>query len=650
MKSKDSSTAAERSLHAYWLQTVLDDRAESAPPPATVNNKEARMATTEHMWLSDFICAGSRAEAFLVADMMTRSVVDDEAVLGLLPHAETDRGAVIGLERAVAAIGMSSLSWLWRAYAADAPELANVAAQGIEIIKATRLPGATVAEALAHLRVWRKMSAAKLASGTTLDVFAISRMQWRAELPRVGEDDTRPRSCFRAPVNMLFANRWDQAIVGFHTETFEMLDPSDRPLLPDDISEMDRDEIRERIRVLVDVLFGVGTVDAGELALGWLMLLCDPALPSSFQQCVPQIQRLFDAAVLDDADKLKGQARLNVWWSAAAGKLEHHTTSIFWIASRDERKDDDMKGFGSARKTTAKLDPVPEKPQAVPGRSVIVMPSALGSKLNNYHEAFKPLVDVPLPLVIVSDLARIRRTLHAEYPHATAAVDLLLRDLREGKPFYVKPMLLVGNAGSGKSRLIRRLCELAGVTTYRVDGAGSSDNMFAGTSKGWGNTEASVPARAIAQSKSASPLVMIDEIEKAGSHRSGSLHAAILPFLDGETAARYRDQSLDWQLDLSHVSYVATANDIEPLSSPLRDRFRIIRVPDPTLAHLLQLANNVLRELIAEDEAREHEAALADDELEVIGRAWSRAGMSMRKLQKIVAATLDARDQHAMRH
>jgi ATP-dependent Lon protease len=123
-----------------------------------------------------------------------------------------------------------------------------------------------------------------------------------------------------------------------------------------------------------------------------------------------------------------------------------------------------------------------------------------------------------------------------------------------------------------------------------------------------------------------------------------------LPFLDSETSARYRDQSLDAELDLSRLSYIATANDDTRLPPPLRDRFRIIKVASPSLQFLPQLAAQVMRDLSIEDGSRSCDAPLADDELAIIGKAWSKAGFSMRKLQKIVSATLEARDQYAMRH
>ena len=63
-----------------------------------------------------------------------------------------------------------------------------------------------------------------------------------------------------------------------------------------------------------------------------------------------------------------------------------------------------------------------------------------------------------------------------------------------------------------------------------------------------------------------------------------------------------------------------------------------------------QLAAQVMRDLAIEDESTQHDPPLAGDELAVIPKAWERSRFSMRALQKIVGATLDARDQHAMRH
>jgi hypothetical protein len=185
---------------------------------------------------------------------------------------------------------------------------------------------------------------------------------------------------------------------------------------------------------------------------------------------------------------------------------------------------------------------------------------------------------------------------------------------------------------------------------HRFDGASSADGHFSGTSKGWSNTEASVPARAVLASKTANPLVFIDEIDKAVASHHGGLNSSLLGFLEPETARAYRDQSTDCEFDLSMCSYLCTANDVSRLPSHLRGRFRIVKVPAPRLVDLPLLAGSIVDDMLLEDEWIGYAAPFAPDELQIMARAWQARGMSMRSLQKIVAATLEARDAHAMRH
>lgn len=178
---------------------------------------------------------------------------------------------------------------------------------------------------------------------------------------------------------------------------------------------------------------------------------------------------------------------------------------------------------------------------------------------------------------------------------------------------------------------------ITGLYSYRFDCAAASDSMFGGCPKSWGSSQPSVPARAICQSGRASALIILEELgEAATSSHNGSFYSVLRQFLEKETAARYRDVSLDAELDLSHISYIATPNDVKNLPGPLRDRFRLVQVPAPTLAHLPALAKQVMAEL-ARDQGIEVEMLpdLQPDELDVVGRAWSKAGFSMRKLQKI---------------
>lgn len=82
----------------------------------------------------------------------------------------------------------------------------------------------------------------------------------------------------------------------------------------------------------------------------------------------------------------------------------------------------------------------------------------------------------------------------------------------------------------------------------------------------------------------------------------------------------------------------------------IRDRFRIVKVPLPGLQHLRPLAQDIMADLAAEADVDVRWMAPLDaDEEAVIAKVWARVGFSIRKLQKIVSATLEARDAQAMR-
>jgi ATP-dependent Lon protease len=252
------------------------------------------------------------------------------------------------------------------------------------------------------------------------------------------------------------------------------------------------------------------------------------------------------------------------------------------------------------------------------------------------------------------DLLPVRQKLLSQYPHAGAAIELLLRDLREGKPARINPVILVGPPGSGKSRLVRIFADACGIGCFRFDASGIADSIaFAGTAKAWGHTQASIPFRAISTTDIPNPILLIDEIDKAASGNgvNGSLHSSLTPFLERETSARHRDVSLDAEVDLSWISYIATANDDSKLPAHIKDRFRVIRMPAPSIEHLPTLAYNIQADkALQDDEDVRWIEPLDPDEIEVAGKAWAKAKFSMRALQKIVSATVDARASFALRH
>jgi len=484
-----------------------------------------------------------------------------------------------------------------------------------------------------------------------------SRAKYGDLLRQVAED--RAESAGRRPpppsghpaISLLLCPRWGDAFGFLHQASEDALGPARAQRLLDVCG--DRDTVQDEIREAVDRLYAIGTIAAGELALAWSMLTVNPQYPASFRHVLPQLQHALDAADLDTNDDGVVRDRLRIWWAAGAGDYVKEARSMFAIAVAVLA--------GEIMKESA-LEPVPAfEPvdmakwlrTAYDGPTLTVMPAAKATKLNNHNKPFQEILDKPLPLVCARNLAEARKRLGYEFPHASAALRVLFKDLREGEPVRMRPTILVGVPGCGKSRMVRRFASAIGIQhVQRYDAASAADGHFGGTSKAWSNTEASVPARAVLSSRTANPLVFIDEIDKCTPRGSqnGSLMNALTPFLEQETARTYRDQSLDCELRLDACSYICTANDVTVLPDYLKDRFRIVRVPAPRLVDLPLIAGSIMDELALEDPERAGDEPLATDELLVIAKAWERASFSIRKLQAIVRATLEARDACQMRH
>ena len=257
---------------------------------------------------------------------------------------------------------------------------------------------------------------------------------------------------------------------------------------------------------------------------------------------------------------------------------------------------------------------------------------------------------VRLPLVARGDIAGQRRRLAERYPQAIELVDIILGDLSARTSVVFRPTLLVGSPGSGKSSLARAICDEVGLPVELVSLAAVHDAALMGTSAQWNSARESTPLQLIKRTAMASVAVIWDEIEKVGTRTdSGNAMDALLPMLEPDQARRYRDLALEIEVDLSAVSHFATANSLEGIPEPLRDRMRVLAMPDPGWQHLHTLTRQILDRLAKERglDPRWFEA-LAEDELDLVRTAWP--GGSIRQLTTIVRALIDGRGRLMGRH
>lgn len=255
------------------------------------------------------------------------------------------------------------------------------------------------------------------------------------------------------------------------------------------------------------------------------------------------------------------------------------------------------------------------------------------------------------PLLPVPDLAAAREVLVGEFPYAKAVIDAVLRDLAGRPHVYVRPLLLVGRPGCGKTRLARRLAEVLGLGFQICSLSGSSDSALIGTSRQWSTYRASTPLQLLKRLSMACAAIIADEIDKtATSKHNGSALDGLLPFLTTD-ACRIVDPALECPVDLSAVSWIATANDLDGLrraAPALLDRFKVYTVPDPRREHLPALLRGVMAELRVERGLDEHWMPdLAPDEAELVEAHWR--GGSVRGVRRLVEAVLAGRESLATR-
>jgi len=202
-------------------------------------------------------------------------------------------------------------------------------------------------------------------------------------------------------------------------------------------------------------------------------------------------------------------------------------------------------------------------------------------------------------------------------------------------------LVLVGPPGVGKTSLGESVARALGRNFVRVALGGVRDEAeIRGHRRTYVGALPGRIVRAMTESGSMNPVMLLDEIDKVGSDFRGDPASALLEVLDPAQNHTFRDHYLDLDLDLSDVVFLATANVLENIPQPLLDRMELVTLDGYTEDDKIVIARNFLlpRQL--------ERAAITTDEIEITDEALRELAANhtrepgVRQLERLIAKAL----------
>lgn len=164
-------------------------------------------------------------------------------------------------------------------------------------------------------------------------------------------------------------------------------------------------------------------------------------------------------------------------------------------------------------------------------------------------------------------------------PIKQLAAEIELMSYLPAADFQITPILLLGGPGIGKTAFAMALSKIMGLPFKKINGAEPSFTLT-GSHPTWTKAAPGMMLEQLATNNCASPLFLVDEIDKPSGYRY-PIVTALLDLLEPENASEFKDEFFQVNFNARHAIWILTANTTTGVSDPLLSRMAVFEIPPP---------------------------------------------------------------------
>ncbi|ACR30400.1 AAA family ATPase [Burkholderia glumae] len=160
------------------------------------------------------------------------------------------------------------------------------------------------------------------------------------------------------------------------------------------------------------------------------------------------------------------------------------------------------------------------------------------------------------------------------------------------------PILLLGAPGIGKTHFAKALAQMLGTAYHYVPMSSLTAGwVLSGASSQWKNAKPGKVFDALVNGSYANPVIVIDEIDKAGNDAQYDPLGALYALLEHDTASAFVDEFAEVPIDAGNVIWIATANDAKSIPEPILNRMNVYEIPAPDEAGARRIAQAIYTQI-----------------------------------------------------